>query len=101
MCSESVQSVFGVCLECVQSLFKIEVISSPSASSVQFLDLFICVPICAAYFFICAKSLKFSCSRCSGPIMRASAGSNCASVFNLIGDCLGGYVPYLIFSFLK
>ena len=55
VCSESVQSVFGVCLECVQSLFKIEVISSPSASSVQFLDLFICVPICAAYVFILCK----------------------------------------------
>ena len=53
--SECVQSVFRECLECVQSLFNIEVIHDLAHPVCQFLDLFICVPICAAYVFILCK----------------------------------------------
>ena len=59
VCSECVQSVFRECSECVQSVFRVCSILKSfhhlAHPVCQFLDLFICVPICAAYVFILCK----------------------------------------------
>ena len=60
--SECVQSVFRECSECVQSVFRVCSILKSfhhlAHPVCQFLDLFICVPICAAYVFIVCKISK-------------------------------------------
>ena len=59
VCSECGQSVFRECSECVQSVFRVCSILKSfhhlAHPVCQFLDLFICVPICAAYVFILCK----------------------------------------------
>ena len=57
VCSESVQRVIRVCLECVLSLFNIEVISSPSVSSVSIFGfVYLCSYLCCLFFYLCKIS---------------------------------------------